>query len=67
MLDSGGIKLSTCQTQTSKLRGCVDAGLRGIPHVARFIQPRIELTFRTLGFGFSIFAAIDFCYSMKIF
>jgi hypothetical protein len=42
MLNSGGIKLSTCQTLTPKLRGCVDAGLRGIPHVARFIQPRIE-------------------------
>jgi hypothetical protein len=39
MLNSGGIKLSTCQTLTPKLRGCVDAGLRGIPHVARFIQP----------------------------
>lgn len=42
MLNSGGIKLSTCQTLTPKLRGCVDAGLRGIPHVARFIQQRIE-------------------------
>ena len=27
MLNSGGIKLSTCQSLTSKLRGCVDAGL----------------------------------------
>jgi hypothetical protein len=42
MLNSGGIKLSTCQSLTSKIRGCVDAGPGGIPHVARFIQPRIE-------------------------
>src|SRR5271157_4041088 len=42
MLNSGGIKMSTCQSLTSNLRGCVDAGLRGIPHVARFIQQRIE-------------------------
>ena len=42
MLNSGGIKLSTCQSLASELRGCVDAGPRGIPHVARFIQPRIE-------------------------
>ena len=27
MLNIGGIKLSTCQSLTSKLRGCVDAGL----------------------------------------
>jgi predicted DNA-binding protein (UPF0251 family) len=27
MLNSGGIKMSTCQPLTSKLRGCVDAGL----------------------------------------
>ena len=42
MLNSGVIKLSTCQSLTSKLRDCVDAGPRGIPHVARFIQQRIE-------------------------
>lgn len=42
MLNSGGIKLSTCQSLTSKLRGCVDAGPRGIPDVARFVQQRIE-------------------------
>jgi hypothetical protein len=42
LLNSGGIKLSTCQSLTSKLRGCVDAGPGGIPHAARFIQPRIE-------------------------
>lgn len=42
MLNNGGIKLSTCQSLTSKLRGCLDAGPRGIPHVARFIQQRIE-------------------------
>ena len=40
--NSGEIKLSTCQSLTSKLRGCVDAGPGGIPHAARFIQPRIE-------------------------
>jgi len=34
--------LSTCQSLTSNLRGCVDAGPRGIPHAARFIQHRIE-------------------------
>ena len=37
MLNSGGIKLSTCKTLTSKIRGCEDAGPGGIPHVARFI------------------------------
>ena len=42
MLNIGGIKLSTCQSLIFKLMGCVDAGPRGIPHVARFIQPRIE-------------------------
>jgi len=42
MLNSGGIKLSTCQSLTSKLRGCVDAVPGGIPHAARFIEPRIE-------------------------
>ncbi len=42
MLNSGGIKLSSCQSLISKIRGCVDAGPGGIPHVARFIQPRIE-------------------------
>jgi hypothetical protein len=42
LLNSGGIKKSTCQSPTSKLRGCVDAGPGGIPHAARFIQPRIE-------------------------
>jgi transposase len=35
MLNSGRIKLFTCQSLTSKLRGCVDAGPIGIPHVAR--------------------------------
>lgn len=25
-----------------KLRGCVDAGCGGVPHVARFIQPGFE-------------------------
>jgi hypothetical protein len=33
MLNSGGIKLSTCQSLISKIRGCVDAGPGGIPHV----------------------------------
>jgi len=42
MLNNGGIKLSTCQSLTSKLRGCLDAGPREIPHVARFIQQRIR-------------------------
>ncbi len=42
MLNSGGLKLSTCQSLTSKLRGCVDVGPGGIPHAARFIQQRIE-------------------------
>jgi hypothetical protein len=42
MLNSGEIRLSTIQSLTSKLRGCVDAGPRGISHVARFIQQRIE-------------------------
>jgi len=42
MLNSGGIKMSSCQSLRSKLRGCVDAGPRGVPHVARFIQRRIE-------------------------
>lgn len=37
MHNSGGIKLTTFQSLTSKLRGCVDAGLRGVPHVARFL------------------------------
>ena len=42
ILNSGGVKLSTCQSLTSKIRGCMDAGPGGIPHVARFIQQRIE-------------------------
>jgi hypothetical protein len=42
MLNSGGLKLSICQSLTSRLRGCVDVGPGGIPHAARFIQQRIE-------------------------
>jgi len=43
MLNSCGIKMSTCQSLISKIRGCVDAGPRGVPHVARSIQRGIEL------------------------
>jgi len=38
LLNSGGIKLSTCQSLTSKLRDCVYAGPGEIPHAARFIE-----------------------------
>jgi hypothetical protein len=38
LLNSGGIKLTTCQSLISKLRGCADAGHRVVPNVARFIQ-----------------------------
>jgi len=38
MLNSGGIKLSTCQSMTTKLRDYVDAGHGGVPRVERFIQ-----------------------------
>jgi hypothetical protein len=38
----GGIKLSTCQILTSKLRDRMIVRRGGIPHVARFIQQRIE-------------------------
>lgn len=40
--NSGGIKLSTCQSLALESRGNVDVGCGGVPHVARFIQPRIE-------------------------
>jgi hypothetical protein len=39
MLNSGGIKLSTSQSLHINSR-VVDAGPRGNPHVARFIQPK---------------------------
>jgi len=42
LLNSGGIKMSSCQSLRSKLGGCVDAGPGGVPHVARFVQRRIE-------------------------
>jgi hypothetical protein len=42
LLNSGGIKMFTCQSLISKLRGCVDARPGGTPHAIRFIQPRIE-------------------------
>ncbi|MDD1750111.1 MAG: hypothetical protein LUO89_09575, partial [Methanothrix sp.] len=35
-------KISQLPILTSKFGGCVDAGPRGVPHVARFIQQRIE-------------------------
>ena len=40
--NSGGIKLSTCQSLGLKTRGHVDDRCGGVPHVARFIQQRIE-------------------------
>ena len=40
--NSGGIKLSTCQFPGLKPRGHVDDRYGGVPHVARFIQRRIE-------------------------
>jgi len=40
--NSGGIKLSTCQSLGLKTRGHVDDRYGGVPHVARFIQQRIE-------------------------
>ena len=42
MLNSGGLKMSTCQSQRSKLGGCVDVGPGGVPHAARSIQRWIE-------------------------
>lgn len=42
MSNSGGIKLSTCQFPGLKPRGHVDDRYGGVPHVARFIQRRIE-------------------------
>jgi hypothetical protein len=40
--NNGGIKMSTCQSLDVKTRGNVDVKHGGVPHVARFIQPRIE-------------------------
>ena len=40
--NSGGIKLSTCQSLGLKTRGHVDDRCGGVPHVARFIQQRFE-------------------------
>jgi len=40
--NSGGIKLSTCQSLGLKPRGHVDDGCGGVPHVERFIQQRFE-------------------------
>jgi hypothetical protein len=40
--NSGGIKLSTCQSLRLKTRGHVDDRCRGVPHVARFVQQRFE-------------------------
>jgi len=40
--NSGGIKLSTCQSLGLKTRGHVDDRCGGVPHVARFVQPRSE-------------------------
>ncbi len=42
MSNSGGIKLSTCQSLGWKPRGHVDDRCGGVPHVARFIQQRFE-------------------------
>ena len=42
LLNSGGIKLSTCQSLGLKTRGHVDDRCGGIPHVARFVQQRSE-------------------------
>jgi hypothetical protein len=40
--NSGGIKLSTCQSLGLKTRGHVDDRFGGVPHVARFAQQRFE-------------------------
>jgi len=40
--NSGGIKLSTCQSLGLKTRGHVDDRCGGVPHVARFVQQRSE-------------------------
>jgi hypothetical protein len=40
--NSGGIKLSTCQSLGLKPRGHVDDRCGGVPHVARFVQQRFE-------------------------
>ncbi len=40
--NSGGIKLSTCQSLGLKTRGHVDDRCGGVPHVARFVQQRFE-------------------------
>lgn len=42
MSNSGEIKLSTCQSLELKPRGHVDDRCRGVPHVERFIQQRID-------------------------
>jgi hypothetical protein len=40
--NSGGIKLSTCQSLGLKNRGYVEDRCGGVPHVARFVQQRVE-------------------------
>jgi hypothetical protein len=40
--NSGGIKLSTCQSLGLKPSTHVDDRYGGVPHVVRFIQQRIE-------------------------
>jgi hypothetical protein len=40
--NSGGIKLSTCQSLGLKTRGHVDDRCGGVPHVARFVQQKFE-------------------------
>ena len=39
--NSGGIKLSTCQSLGLKTRGHVDDRCGGVPHVERFIQQKL--------------------------
>ena len=42
MSNSGGIKLSTCQSLGLKPRGHVDDRCGGVPHVERSIQQKFE-------------------------
>jgi hypothetical protein len=65
MLDSGGLEMSTFQSL--RPRACVDAGGRGIPHVARSVQAKIEPSAKSWGEQATAVARLENASPLKFF